>query len=71
MQGVPSTTNDTYQCGACNQEMHGYTWSELSKDDGWCSHMQNGVTFILCGECERKFAARRAARKAVEQAVAH
>jgi hypothetical protein len=67
MADMARTTNDTYACGCCGQQMHGYSWSELSTQ-GWCNHTQNSVTFTMCGDCERKMAERRKARRAVTHA---
>lgn len=61
MTNVPSTTNETYECDACCQQMHGYSWPELSSE-GWKRHVEHGVSFTMCSGCERAFAERRLAR---------
>lgn len=56
-----TSTSDKYECGNCSHEMAGYNWTELSAE-GWKSYSDGsnvGKGFLLCGECDRVFAARR------------
>lgn len=61
-------SNDpTHTCDGCDSTYTG-TWSEVQKY-GWKRHTQTVFNkpkfeFVLCGDCEAEFEARRAAKQA-------
>lgn len=60
MKGVPSTTTDVFECDCCLWQVSGYSKKELL-DEGWEWHvLPRGRYFLVCGECEYRFAERRA-----------
>lgn len=52
-------------CWSCGFEAVGYSKRDLL-EDGWKWHDASaGVMFVMCGDCERLFASRRATREKV------
>lgn len=52
-----------YECDSCGAEAWGYTKVELTQD-GWKFHERRTVEFVMCGECEERYAKRREMVKA-------
>lgn len=53
----------TFECDACNCQMIGYPMRELMVDHGWRLHSagRGERFFVMCGDCEKAYAARREA----------
>jgi len=57
------TVSEHHTCDCCDHEASGYQMGELVVDHGWRLH-STGVgkpLFVLCGDCEARYAERWAA----------
>lgn len=68
MPGRPSKRRalELHTCDSCNAETSGYSAAELKQEHGWVwhtavEHYQASMRrhFVMCGECEAKYAASR------------
>jgi hypothetical protein len=65
--GVYVTGGPARVCDSCDLEAHGYADHELMQaPHGWVWHpipFRDNEYFVMCGECENTYAARRAESK--------